>query len=102
MHRRYTLISRAPHRLDTVRSDTQSTFESSRTTIATLIGTSHPYEPLLRRPCASFERSARNLSNENVLNSKIVAAPETNLLSSAGTVSRGPPQSRRFPCAVLA
>jgi hypothetical protein len=67
MHRGYTLIFRAPHRLDTERSDTKSTFESSRIAIAPFSASSRPCEQFLRRPRALRERSVRNLSNENVL-----------------------------------
>ena len=42
-------------------------FKSSHTAIAPLRVSSRPDEPFLRRPRAPFERGARNLSNENVL-----------------------------------
>jgi hypothetical protein len=67
MDRPYTLILRAPHRLDIERSETQSSFESSATAIAPLIASSRAYAPLCGCPRAPFERSARNLSNENVV-----------------------------------
>jgi hypothetical protein len=95
MYRSYTLILRAPHRLITARSDTQSTFESSRIAIAQSSESSRPCEPFLRRPRAPRERSVRNLSNENVLELKNVPRLTTNLLSTASaTRARGPPPSR--------
>ena len=77
MHRSYTLIFRAPHRLNTERSDTKPTFESPRIAIAPLSASSRPYGPFLRRPRALLERSARNLSNKNVsiCQSKVKMSP---------------------------
>jgi hypothetical protein len=67
MQRGYTLLFCALQRLDTERSDTQSTFESSRLAIAPLSASSRHREPFLRHPALVPNGVPENPSNKNVL-----------------------------------
>ena len=95
MHRRYTPILRAPHRLDSERSATQSTFDSSRIAIAPLNASSRPCETFLRRP------RVRSNGAPKICQTKTCSNPENFRCAPSATIIVAPARHchRRAPSA---